>query len=373
MGIENQKYWVGARMAPHSHVPEGLDTGAAQAALRTEFLKLMMLEKRMKKLVTEEAEKSTSALGRFEEDELKEIQKIQSAETLSKLIDRYAESMRALGTLSKDELIEIQRVNRSLIEKYLDNPTKENLMKFVMDLRDVAPLMQGVTAGWIGINNREPRWAEAASLHNLWNLLHQFLLVDVCLYNLIGTSPSNEITLVGERDEYVDLLVDILNTSYTPVRELKAPTMLVNERPGVVTIILRDVGKGDAEHSGIVTVKFDENSFDFTLSFMPLDDEHLTLQAEEIKLELEKAGIPSKINSEAVYPIFLIGQGTATREKLAKLLNTSRTQWEHLPRTGEWIMESVRSMIREGGHEHHHHEESHESLVSPDENGLRGI
>ena len=354
VGIEYQHTWRGPRIAPHQHVPEGMDGWAAQATLRMEFMRTMELEKQLKSLFSERSGLSQT----------------RKTEMFSRLLDGYEDSMGALGTLSKDDLAEIRGTHTSLVAKYFAAPTKENYIEFIAGLKPTALLINGATTGWIG-QRGEPLWSDAPSLHTLWNMLHQFQLADVCLYKAIGTKLSGSITLVGQRDEHVDFLVEIINKHYTPVRELEAPTILVNERPGVVTIILRDVGKGDAEHSGMVTVNFNEKNFDFTLALMPLDEKNLTVQAQDIQRVLAKAGIPSNINSDATSPIFLIGQGEPSRRKLAKLLNTSRTQWKDLPGTQKWLMDSIRTMTLTGGHEHHHdkpHEHAPESSQGP---GLR--
>src|SRR5580700_3273834 len=99
IGVEYQSLWKGQRMAPHSHVPEGMDGWAAQATLHMEFMKTMDLEKQMKGLFT---------------DRFGYLSQTRRAEIFSRLLEGYEDSMMELGTLSKYELTVIRKTHDSL-------------------------------------------------------------------------------------------------------------------------------------------------------------------------------------------------------------------------------------------------------------------
>jgi len=115
------------------------------------------------------------------------------------------------------------------------------------------------------ISTRRINWSEVPSLHTLWNILHQCLLMDAPSIG-IGTQTTKRIdgwdrdfVIVGQHDEYVDRLLGLFEGinkgEYSSI-------IIVNEGRGRFAVNIRELPEG---HAGVVHVSFPDNTVEWRL------------------------------------------------------------------------------------------------------------
>lgn len=115
------------------------------------------------------------------------------------------------------------------------------------------------------ISTRRINWSEVPSLHTLWNILHQCLLMDAPSIG-IGTQTNKRIdgwdrdfVIVGKHDEHVDRLLSLFEEinkgEYSAI-------IIVNEGGGRLAVNIRELPEG---HSGVVHINFPDNTVEWRL------------------------------------------------------------------------------------------------------------
>ena len=252
-----------------------------------------------------------------------------------------------LGVITADDLREAIRLHTRLYGHFVrsagdNDPERRKIYDRYIFSHTPIDNFSDKLVPWVG--RRVIRWSDIPSLHTLWNILHQCILMDAQEIG-IGTQTNKRIggmdrdfVIVGKHDEHVDRLLSLFEEinkgEYSSI-------IIVNEGNGRVSVNISELPAG---HSGIVNVNFEDNTCEWRLW---MNSER---QAAEEEARFRKAGF-TLVSSRGNYVI-----GSESVDLLKQVLSVVVDEKgfrdggearEILEETG--AMDALRSVIERAG------------------------